>query len=121
MSLHSRPQLTDLVKLASLRQALKDWSARYLIEDLSGSGSSYNEAIKMLRKRYDPPRLLHKVHVRAVIEAPALKDGIYGRELRILHVTLSQNLRALKGTESESLGRFLDFKYRAEIRRYLYI
>ena len=60
----------------------------------------------MLQKRYDRPRLLHQVHVRAIIEAPTLKDG-NGRELRRLHDTLSQHLQALKNMDSKPLGRFL--------------
>ena len=60
----------------------------------------------MLQKRYDWQRLPHQAHIRAIIEAPALKDGS-GQELRKLHDTLSHHLWALKDMDSEPLRRFL--------------
>ena len=62
VSVHSRSQLTDPERLAYLRQALKDGPSKRVIEGLSGSGSAYREAIDMLQKRYDRPRLLHQSH-----------------------------------------------------------
>ena len=47
-SVHSKPQLLDPVKLASLRQALKDGPARHTIEGRSGTVSNYHEAITMM-------------------------------------------------------------------------
>ena len=76
------------------------------MEGLSSSGEQYKEAIDCLRKRYDRPRLLHQAHVRAILEAPALKDG-NGKELRRLHDTANQHLRALKAMECEPSGSFV--------------
>ena len=95
MSIHLRTNLTDPEKLAYLRQSLKDGPARHVIERLSGSGYDYAEAIESLQKHHDKPRLLHQVHVKAIVDVPGLKEGS-GRELRRLHDVCSQHLRALK-------------------------
>ena len=44
---------------------------------------------------YDCPRLIHQMHVRLILEIPALEEGS-GRELRRMHDTAQQHLRALK-------------------------
>ena len=106
VSVHSKPHLSDPEKLAYLRQAVKSGPARYVIEGLSGSGDDYRGAIQTLRERYDRPRLLHQAHVRAIAEAPQLKDG-NGRELRRLHDNLIQHLRALKAMDYEPSGPFV--------------
>ena len=99
-------KLSNVEKLAYLKHALNDGSARHVVEGLSGSGDHYKEAVDCLRKRYDRPRLIHKAHVRAILETPPLKDG-NGRELRRLHDTVNQHLRALKATEHEPDGPFI--------------
>ena len=76
------------------------------IEGLSRSGENYSEAIKCLQSRYDRPRLIHKAHVRMILEAPSLKEGS-GRELQRLHDTVQQHLRALKTMDCEPPGPFV--------------
>ena len=95
MSVHHRSSLSNAEKLVYLQQAIKDGSARSAIEGLSRSGDHYNEAIDCLKARYHRPRLIHRAHVRMIVDAPSLKDGS-GKELRRLHDTLQQHLRALK-------------------------
>ncbi len=106
ISVDSRSKLSDAEKLTYLRVALRDGSAKNLIEGLSGSGSLYKEAIDCLRKRFDRPRLLHQAHVRVIVEAPSLKDGS-GKELRRLHDTVTQHLRALNAMGCEPSGPFV--------------
>ncbi len=106
ISVHDRSKLSDSEKLAYLRHGLKDGSAKHVVEGLSGSGEQYEEAIDCLRKRYDRPRLLHQAHVRAILDAPALKEG-GGKELRRLHDTANQHLRALKSMDYEPPGSFI--------------
>ena len=60
----------------------------------------------MLLKRYDRPRLIHQSHVRAIVDAPVVKEGS-GKELRRLHDVLSQHLRALKTMDCEPSGKFV--------------
>ena len=106
VSVHNRSNLSDSEKLVYLRHSLKDGSAKNVIEGLSRSGEYYAEAIECLRSRYDRPRLIHQTHVRMILEAPALKDGS-GKELRRLHDTVQQHIRALKAMDYEPSGPFI--------------
>ena len=106
VSVHGRSNLSDAEKLVYLRHALKDGTAKRVIEGLSRSGEHYVEAVECLQTRYDRPRLIHKTHVRMILEVPGLKEGT-GRELRHLHDTVQQHLRALKGLGHEPPGSFI--------------
>lgn len=94
VSIHTRSSLTDAERLAYLRSALKNGTAKNVIEGLTRSGEQYKEAITCLKSRYDRPRLLHQTHVHKILEIPHLKDGA-GKELRQLHDVAQQHLRAL--------------------------
>ena len=106
ISVHDRTSLSDSEKLVYLQQSLKGGTAKTTIEGLSRSGENYSEAIKCLQSRYDRPRLIHKAHVRMILEAPSLKEGS-GRELQRLHDTVQQHLRALKTMDCEPPGPFV--------------
>ena len=93
-SIHSKPQLSDPIKLAYLQQTLKDGIARHTNEGLSGTTSNYREAITVLPEHYNRPRLLHQAHMHAIVEAPSLKDGS-GKELHRLRNVLAQHLHVL--------------------------
>lgn len=95
VSVHERTNLSNAEKLVYLQQSLKGGTAKHTIEGLSRSGDNYTEAVDCLKTRYDWPRLIHQAHVRAILEAPTLKDGS-GKELRRLHDVTLQNVRALK-------------------------
>ena len=106
ISIHSRFDLATAEKLAYLRDALKNGNAKASIEGLSRSGEQYEEAIACLKDRYDRPRLIHQAHVRKIVEIPSLKDG-NGKELRRLHDTAQQHLRALKALGHEPDPAFI--------------
>ena len=106
VSIHSRRDVSNAEKLAYLRHSLKDGSAKAAIEGLSQSGDQYLEAIASLKARYDRPRLIHQTHVQKICEAPSLKDGS-GKELRRLHDTVQQHLRALKAMDQDPSGAFI--------------
>ncbi len=106
ISVHDQVSLSDAEKLAYLKHAVKDSSAKHVVEGLSGTGEHYQEAIDCLRTRFDRPRLIHQAHIRAVVETPALKEG-NGRELRRLHDTVAQHLCALKSMDEEPSGSFV--------------
>ena len=106
VAIHSRSTLSDVEKLAYLRNSLKDGSAKGIIEGLSTSGDFYAEAIETLKARYDRPRLIHQSHVRMILETPSIKEGT-GREIRRLHDTVQQHLRALKAMDCEPSGPFI--------------
>ena len=106
ISIHSRSDLATAEKLSYLRNALKNGSAKNAIESLSRSGEQYEEAVSCLKDRYDKPRLIHQAHVRKIVEIPSLKDG-NGKELRRLHDTAQQHLRALKALGHEPDEAFI--------------
>ena len=106
VAVHIRTNLTDSEKLAYLRHALKAGSAKSVIEGLSRSGDHYAEAVSCLQARYDRPRLIHQAHVKKILEIPNLRDG-NGKELRRLHDTALQHLRALRSLGHEPSGAFI--------------
>ena len=106
VSVHDRSNLSSSEKLVYLQQALKGGPAKSTIEGLSRSGDNYEEAIQCLKARYDRPRLIHQAHVKTILEAASLKDGT-GKELRKLHDTVQQHLRALKSMGYEPSGPFI--------------
>ena len=76
-----------------LQHALKDGSAKNVIEGLSHSGENYSEAVKCLKARFDRPRLIHRTHVQMIVDSPALREG-NGKELRRLHDIIQQHIHA---------------------------
>ena len=75
ISVHDQKSLSYSEKLVYLKHALKDGAARQVVKGLSRSGDQYAVAIACLQGRYDRPCLIHQAHVRAILEAPSLKDG----------------------------------------------
>ena len=106
VSVHDQSILSTAEKLTCLKHAVKDGSAKYAVEGLSNSGDQYSEAVDCLKEQYNRPHLIHQAHIRAILEAPAFKCGS-GRELRVLHDTINQHLRALKSMDSDPSGRFI--------------
>ena len=106
ISVHNRTNLTKA--LVYLQQALKDSIAKRSLEGLSQSGDCYAEAVDSLKSRYDRPWLIHQTHVRTILEAPTLKTGEV-KEIRRLHDTVLQHIRALKAMGCEPSGPFITF------------
>ena len=106
VSIHDRTDLTNAEKMVYLQNALKDNTARRTIEGLTKSGENYEEAVRCLKTRYDRPHMVHQTYVRRIVDAPSLKDGT-GKELRTLHDTVVQHLRALKALGHEPSKQFI--------------
>ena len=106
VSVHSRVSLTNAEKLVYLQQAIKNGSAWTVIDGLSRSGDQYDEAVDCLKARYNRPRLIHRAHVSTIMDTPPLKDSS-GKELRRLHDTIQQHLRALKTMKTEPDPSFI--------------
>ena len=106
IAIHDRTHLSDAEKLAYLRHALKDSTAKSTIEGLSRSGDHYAETVKCLETRYNRPKLIYQAHVKKIVEIPALKDGS-GSELHRLHDIAQQHIRALKAMGHEPDGTFI--------------
>ena len=106
VSVHDRSNFSNSEKLVYLQQVLKGGSAKSSIEGLSRTGDNYEEAIHCLKARYDRPRLIHQAHVKTILDTPPLKEGT-GKEIRKLHDTVLQHLRALKSMGYEPSGPFI--------------
>lgn len=106
VSIHNRKTLSSSEKLVYLQQAIRKGSAQSVIEGLTRTGENYVEAVECLKSRYDRPRLIHRTHVQRIIDVPPLKEGS-GKELRVLHDTLLQHVRALKALGHEPSETFL--------------
>ena len=106
VSVHDRKSLSDAEKLVYLQQAINKGSAKNVIEGLSRSGKNYGEAVDTLKSRYNRPRIIHRTHVQRIVDASILKDGT-GKELRRLHDTILQHLRALKTLGHEPSSTFI--------------
>lgn len=84
---------------------IKDDSAKQMVKGLSTSGNQYQEAIDRLCKRLDRPHFLHQTHVKALLDAPASKEG-HGGELRRLNI-VNQHFCALKAMDYDPPGHFI--------------
>lgn len=106
ISVHDRSTLSQAEKFVYLQQALSKGTAKSSIDGLAQSGENYSEAVACLKARYNRPRLIHKAHVKMILDAAPLKDG-NGKELRVLHDTVQQHVRALKSMGYEPSGSFI--------------
>ena len=106
ISIDEHANLSDAEKFVYLQHSLKGGSAKSVIQGLSGTGEHYAKAVECLKARYDRPRLIHQSHVKVIMETPSLRDGS-GKELRRLHDTLQQHLRALDAADCEPLSHFI--------------
>ena len=102
-TVHSRDHLSDADKLAYLQHALRDGTAKNVVEGLTQSAGSYNEAIECLQKRYNHPSLIHQPPARAIIDAAPLKDR-HNRELQRLHDVANQHLHTLNAMDYDPSG-----------------
>ena len=106
IAVHDRRHLSEAEKLAYLRHSLKDGTAKSTVEGLSHSGDQYSEAVECLKARYARPKLIHQAHVKKIVDIPNLKEG-NGKELRRLHDTAQQHIRALRSLGNEPDGPFI--------------
>ena len=104
--MHDRLNIPKEEKLMYLQNTIKDKTAKNLIAGLTKSSDHYDEAVKVLKERYDRPLQIHQMHVRCIVEAPPLKDGS-GKEIRALHDLVVQHLRALKSIGHEPSQAFI--------------
>ena len=105
-TIHSKTALNDAEKLIYLQDALKDGPARFVIQGLTRTSESYEEAIKCLKERYDRPRLVQEEHIRSIVDAIPVKNGS-DRELRRLYDAATQHYRALKAAKHDSFDTVL--------------
>ena len=106
VAFHRNKKMHDGQKFVYVREAVKEGPAKQVIQGISHSSGSYEEAVEYLRKRYDRRRIIHKTHVKALVEAPNIKTGS-GKELRLLHDVVSRHVRSLRTIKGDTLEAFL--------------
>ena len=105
-AVHDKPHIGDVDKLTYLRDAIKGGRGRNVIQGLTQTAESQQEAIECLKARYDLPRITHREHVRNNLQAPVLIPHS-GRELRKFYDLCNQHIRARKASELYDLDTFL--------------
>lgn len=100
-------------KFVYLQQAVKNKTAKQIIEGLSNSSEYYKDAVQFRKDRYNQPCLIHQAHVRMIVEAPALKEGL-GCEIHKLHDNIQQHLCALTSWRG-IIWILLHFSCRAQV------
>ena len=101
-TIHSKPGLNDIEKLMYLQDHPKDSPARFMIQGLTRTSENYEEVIKLLKERYDRPRLVQDKHIRSIVDAVPVKIGS-DKQLRRLYDAATQRYPALKAPKSVSL------------------
>ena len=87
-------------------KSLTTKKARDAIEGIDAVAEAYPEAVAALKKSFDRPQVIHRAHVRAILNLKPMKDGSSG-ELRKLHDTLQHHLRSLKAMDQLDFERFM--------------
>ena len=105
-TIHGNTGLSDTEKLTYLQDAHKDGPARFVIDGLTQTSESYQEAIRCLQERYDRPRLVQEEHIRSIVDAAPVKNGS-DKELRRLYDCAIQHYRALKAAKQDSFDTVL--------------
>ena len=82
------------------------WLSQTCHRRIVGSGKCVFWGDRTPTEMFWQARILHHVHVRAIVEAPAVKDDS-GKELQCLHDGCSQYLRALKVMKCEPYEAFI--------------
>ena len=73
-TIHSKAGLNNTDKLTYLQDAFKDGPTRFVIEGLTQTSESYEEAIKCLKERYDCPRFIQDEHICSIVDAAPVKN-----------------------------------------------
>jgi len=102
VSIHKR---SDLTAAETCRTPSRIKQLRALLRDSQSQGSIMKQSNAF---RHDTicPRMIHQTHVCRIVEAPSLRDGT-GKELRTVHDTVVQHLRALKALGHEPSKEFI--------------
>ncbi|XP_078357312.1 uncharacterized protein LOC144642205 [Oculina patagonica] len=105
-TIHNSKKLDDQLRMQYLLKSLTTKKARDAIEGIDAVAEAYPEAVAALKNRFDRPQVIHRAHVRAILNLKPMKDGSSG-ELRKLHDTLQHHLRSLKAMDQLDFERFM--------------
>ena len=89
-----------------LLKLLTTKKAKDAIEAIDAVAEAYPEAVAALKNHFDRPQVIHRAHVRAILNIKPMKDGSSG-ELRKLHDTLQNHLGSLKVKQQLNFERFM--------------
>ena len=106
VTIHNKTWFSDTAKLMYLQVALKDGPARFVIQGLTRTTESYEEAIKCLKDLYERPRLVEEERIHSTVDAVPVKNGSEN-ELRRLYDAATQHYRALKAAKRDSFDTVL--------------
>ena len=84
-----------------LQDALKDCPARFVIDRLTQTSESYEEAIKCLKERYDCPSFVQEEHIGSIVYVAPVKNGS-NKELHRLYDAVTQHYREVKAAKANS-------------------
>ena len=105
-TIHNSKKLDDQLRMQYLLKSLTTKRAKDAIEGIDAVAEAYPEAVEALKNRFDRPQVIHRAHVRAILNIKPMKDGSSG-ELRKLHDTLQHHLRSLKAMQQLDFERFM--------------
>jgi len=105
-TIHNSKKLDDQLRMQYLLKSLTTKKAKDAVEGIDAVAEAYPEAVAALKNRFDRPQVIHRAHVRAILNIKPMKDGSSG-ELRKLHDTLQHHLRSLKAMEQLDFERFM--------------
>ena len=80
---------------------LKGGQTNQVIKGLSQLADQYEEAVGCLKRRYDRPHLIHREHIRAILDVPSLKKG-NEKEVRRLHDVVTPQFTSIGGNEERN-------------------
>jgi len=95
--IHSNTRLTNIQKLHYLISSLEG-DATHVIQSLEINSDNYQEALDLLKQRYDDRRIITQEHVKALFELTPVAKGSH-TALRKLIDDVMRHLRSLKGLD----------------------
>ena len=105
-TIHCKAALNNTEKLMYLQEALNHGPARFVIQGLTQTSESYEEAIKCLRDRYDHRNLVQEEHIHSIVDALSVKNSSE-KKIRCLYDPTAQHYRALKAAKADSFEMLL--------------
>ena len=105
-TIHNSKKLDDQLRMQYLLKSLTTKKAKDAIEGMNAVAEAYPEAVAALKNRFDRPQVIHRAHVRAILNIKPMKDGS-SKELTKLYDTLQHHLRSLKAMEQLASKRFM--------------
>jgi len=93
--IHSNQRLTSIQKFHYLISSLEG-DATHVIQSLEINSDNYQEALQLLKQRYDDKRIIAQEHIKALFDLPTVTKGNH-IALRQLIDHVLRHLRSLKG------------------------